>query len=390
MIRGAVSILCFVSAIAVPAVVSSQPAEKDDIRELIQQIEQIVQSGATARYFALLADSADRERARSFAEFELQPGATRAVIQERDRAPLQGALPGNGHQLIVDVFTETGNRARVATWRLDLKRARADAPWRIVDQEQITSVEGLYRLSLNPAKQFDAHNLEIVAEDLELTLPAGSVFVAETDQGVTGIVLLGRGQMRFHPRPEMEKGQVKIFCGKEMLETAFDAAFVRINPGDFESRVAFDRLTARPVDPRSLRRADEVFREESPKSVGLDLGDLSRESWSLLPNYGDILAEVRTRRFDVLTYARSGTEAEDITLFDRKRHRNIAIYASEQKLARRGRFYNEDDLADYDVLDYDIDLSVSPERHFLDGRARLRLKVRGYGLGTLTLRLADP
>src|SRR5437667_7313466 len=161
MIRAAVSILCFVSAIAVPAVVSPQPAEKDDVRELIQQIEQIVQSGDTARYFAFLADSADRERARSFAEVELQPGATRAVIQERDRAPLQGALPGNGHQLIVDVFTEIGDRARVATWRLDLKRARADASWRIVDQEQITSVEGLYRLSLNPAKQFDAHNLEI-------------------------------------------------------------------------------------------------------------------------------------------------------------------------------------------------------------------------------------
>src|SRR2546430_75513 len=389
MIRAAVSILCFVSAIAVPVVVSSQPAEKDDIRELIQQIEQIVQSGDTARYFALLADSADRERARSFAEFELQPGATRAVIQERDRAPLQGALPGNGHQLIVDVFTETGNRARVATWRLDLKRARADAPWRIADQEQITSVEGLYRLSLNPSKQFDAHNLEIVAEDLELTLPAGSVFVAETDQGVTGIVLLGRGQMRFHPRPEMEKGQVKIFCGKEALETAFDAAFVRINPGDFESRLAVDRLTARPVDPRSFRRADDVFREESPKSFGLDLGDLSRESWSLLPNYGDILAEVRTRRFDVLTYARSGTEAEDITLFDRKRHKNISIYTSEQKTSRRGRFYNEDDQADYDVLDYDIDLAVAPERLFLEGRARVRVKIRAAALGTITLRLAD-
>src|SRR5207247_1620192 len=161
------------------------------------------------------------------------------------------------------------------------------------------------------------------------------------------------------------------------------------NPGEFESRVATAHLTGRPVDAKMLRRADEVFREESPKSFGLDLGDLSREAWSLLPNYGDILAEVRTRRFDVLTYARSGTEAEDITLFDRKRHKNISIYTSEQKLARRGRFYNEDDLADYDVLDYDIDLAVSPERLFLEGRARVRVKVRSVLLGTLTLRLAD-
>ena len=53
---------------------------------------------------------------------------------------------------------------------------------------------------------------------------------------------------------------------------------------------------------------------------------------------------MRTRRFDTLTYAKSGAEAEDITLFDRKRHHNIALYPSKDKLARAGRFYNEDDL----------------------------------------------
>jgi hypothetical protein len=389
VLGAAVSILGLVSALAVPGGVSAQTTDEREVRELLAQIEQIVRAGAPDPYFALLADSADRERARSFTDNELVSGATRVILQERDRVPLPGTLPGNGYQLIVDVFTEFGNRARAATWRLDLKRTGTDARWRVADQEQLTSVEGLYRLALNPAKQYDAHDLTIAAEDLELELPQGTVFVAETDQGVTGLVLLGRGEMRFHPRPETEKGQVKIFCGKETLVAAFEAAFVRINPGEFDSRVSIDRLTPRTVEPRLLKRADDVFREESQKSFGLDLGDLSREPWSLLPNYGDILAEVRTRRYDVLTYARSGAEAEDITLFDRKRHKNISIYASEQKTARRGRFYNEDDLTDFDVLDYDIDLAVSPERLFLEGRARVRIRVRSPLLGTVTLRLAD-
>src|SRR5213075_2250922 len=120
------------------------------------------------------------------------------------------------------------------------------------------------------------------------------------------------------------------------------------------------RLEPRPVDPRELRRAQDIFRAESPKSFVLDLGDLSRDAWSLLPGSGDFLAEMRTRRFDTLTYARSGTEAEDITLFDRKRHHNIALYASKVKLAQRGPFYNEDDLVDYDILDYDIDMAATP------------------------------
>ena len=87
-------------------------------------------------------------------------------------------------------------------------------------------------------QQFDARNLRIAGEDLQLTLSEGSVFVSETEQGVTGLVLLGRGDMRFQPSPETEKGQVKIFCGKEILESSFDVAFVRINPGDSTTSIA--------------------------------------------------------------------------------------------------------------------------------------------------------
>ena len=61
-------------------------------------------------------------------------------------------------------------------------------------------------------------------------------------------------------------------------------------------------------------------------------------------------------------------------MFDRRRQRNIAVYASKEKLASRGRFYNEDDLAAYDVLDYDIDVDVAPERQWLDGRTQLTLQ----------------
>ena len=97
----------------------------------------------------------------------------------------------------------------------------------------------------------------------------------------------------------------------------------------------------------------------------------------------------RSRRFDDLTYARSGNEAEDITLFQRARKRNISAYASEQKLATRGRFFDEDELVDYDVLDYDVDAAFYPERAWFDGRAKLRVRVKSPALGVLTLRFAD-
>ena len=98
---------------------------------------------------------------------------------------------------------------------------------------------------------------------------------------------------------------------------------------------------------------------------------------------------MRTKRFNTLTYARSAAEPEDISVFERRRKRNIAMYASRDKLATRGRFYNEDDLAPFDVLDYDLDVTVLPDRQWVEGRAKMRIRVRTPSLGQLTIRLAD-
>jgi hypothetical protein len=372
---------------------SPRAQDVDGVRLFLLEIERIAQTGDGAAYMAALATSADRSRARDFVGSELLPGAHRAVVQERDRAPLAGTLPGSGYRLIVDVLAEFGSRARAATWRLDVKRTGDPGTareWTIADEERVSSLENLYRIALNASKAYTARNLQIAAEDLELTLPEGSVFVGEIDLGVTAVVLIGRGAIHFHPAPATEKGQVKIFCGSETLDTSFDAAFIRLSPADFDAVVSAAALQPKTAEARELRRAEDIFREESQKSFLIDLGDLSREGWSLLPSQGDMVAEVRTRRFGTLTYARSSAEAEDITLFDRKHHHNISLYPSRDKIASRGRFYNEDDLVDYDILHYDVDVAAWPDRQWIDGKATLRLRVRAFAAGSLTFRLADP
>jgi hypothetical protein len=381
-------------AIGASVGVRAQERTPDDeaVLALLTVIEQAVRAGDGDAYGRLHTATADRDRTREFVDSEFQAPATRVSIQERDRLPLQGSLPGNGYRLMVDVFADFGTRARVATWRIDIKRTGEDGTalaWAIAEEDRISSVESLYRLTLNTTKQFTAHNLTISAEDIDLTLSDGSVFVAEVDQGATALVLIGSGTFNFHPAPDMEKGQVRIFCGADALESKFESAYLRLNPGDVQEMIAAAQLTPSAVDPKELRRALEIFRDESQKSFNIDLGDLSRDAWSLLPSPGDFVAEIRTRRYDTLTYAKAGNEAEDISFFDRKRHHNISLYASKQKLLTRGRFYNEDDLVDYDVLNYDIEVAATPDRLWIDGQARLTIKVRAFALGTLTLRLAD-
>ena len=199
------------------------------------------------------------------------------VVRERDRSRCSGTLPGNGYRLTLDVFTEFGNRARNATWRLDVKRVGdgSDEVWLIADQRRFALVENLHRLSLNRTKQFAARDLTLAPEDLELAFADAAVFVVDTAEGTTGLVLIGRGEVRFHPAPDIEKGQLKIFCGSETLQTRIDTVFLRLNPDDVETLVGADRLIPRTVDPRELRRAEALFREGGPEIYAVDMSDLS-------------------------------------------------------------------------------------------------------------------
>ncbi len=368
------------------AAIAQPDAEDVAIRTLVERIEQVAQRLDSAAYLALLDAAADRNATDQFLRDQFRSGVTHVVLQERERQHLAGTLASNTYSLTIDAFMEYGGRARVVTWQIDIRRAE-DATWRITGQNVISSVENLYRLALNTKQQFDAKNFVVFSEDLELTLSEGTVFTVDTNQGTTGLVLMGRGEMRFHPAPRTEIEQVRIFGGADTLESRFDVAFVRV--GKLATHADPSALVPRPVDPRDLRRAEQIFRDESVKSFVVDLADLSRDTWSLLPGPEDFLAEIRTRSFDALTYSRAMSEAEDISFFDRRRQRNIAVYASKDKLVARGRFYNEDDLSPFDVLHYDIDMTALPDRRFLDGNATMRIRVRAQSISQLTIRLAD-
>jgi hypothetical protein len=369
-----------------PVPVAAQPNTDDaQIAALLDRLEEAVLGSNRDAYLALLSASANRVGAGRFVDSEFRPSATKVTVQERERLRITSLPAGTGYLMTVDAFVEIGDRARVATWALDLRRDDQQQ-WHIFDQKTVSTVENIYRLTVNARQQFDVKNFTIVAEDLELTMAQGSVFTVDTDQGITGLVLLGQGEMNFHPTPRTEIEQVRIYAGADRLESRFDAAYVRL--GTFESHADRNLLVPRAaVDPRDLRRAQDIFREESAKSFIIDLADLTRDTWSLLLGSDDFLAEIRTRRWDTLTYARSNSEAEDITLFERKRQKNIAVYASKDKELARGRFYNEDDLSPYDVLDYQIDSSYNPERQFLDGQTVMQVRVRAENLGQITLRL---
>lgn len=363
------------------------PDEDRQSQELIRQIERVVQTGSVAAYMSLLAPGADRSKASAFAVTELRQGPTRVVVKERERLRVERDEPEPPlFRLVIDVFAEFGNKARIGTWMIEAEPSATG--WFIAAQESLSSVDQVYRLSMARAKAFDGTDFVVRAEDFTLTLQSGTVFTIDTEDGTTGLILLGNGEMRFAPTPETEKGQVRIFIGEDAVVTRFDTAYVRV--GTLGQHVDLSRLHGVTADSRTVKRAEQVFRTESAKSYLIDLGDLSRDAWSLMPGGEDFLAEIRTKKLGTLTYARAWSEPEDIAFFERRSQRNISVYASESKLSTRGRFYDEDDPVTFDVLHYDIDLTMYPDRLWLEGTTRMRVRMKTAVGNQLTVKLADP
>jgi len=388
-----------VIALAVPVAGQAPPksASQTELASLLAAFQAVVQNGDVEGYLRLVAPEADGRQALAFARGLFGSGrASRVVVVERDRVPRASSTGPPGVRLAVDVFIEKGPWADIYTCHLDVVPALvspasdpADHKWRILAAERLTSVEGLERLSIDPSTQYHAQNLVIQAEDVEFRLPEGRVFVARSGDRITAAVLLGDGDMTFAPSSPVERGQVRIFSGADTLRARFEAVYLRLSPLDADRLLRQEALSLETVDRQLLDRATEIFVAEADKSFVINLGDLSPDRWWVQPFPGDLVAEVRTKKYGTLTYARSWNQHEDVTLFDRQRRRHIALYASPDKLAARGRFYSESDGRDYEVLHYDVDATIVPDRQWIQGQTRLSVKVLTDNLTRVSLRLAD-
>jgi hypothetical protein len=371
--------------------ISAQTVESDPVTPLVRRVEQALNRSDASALTALFDSHVPAAVVDKFIGDLIIKGGVRATVRERERMQLEGAPPGDGYSLVVEFFIETQGKARILTTGMDMRRPpNGDlASWRLVGVEGLSFVDGLYKLRLDTAHPLSARNLQVTAEDLVLLLSEGTVFRVECDDGVTGLVLLGRGQMTFSPAIASERSQLRLFSGDDTLVSPFDFAFVRLNPSDYQNRVSAASLSPAAPDARLARRAEELLAENAPKSFNVDLQDLSTEDWYLLPPSRDFLAEIDTRRFDMLSYSLTGENAEDVSVFRRKDRRTLALYASVAKLAARGRFYTDDVLRDYDVVDYNVETYIDPRRRTLRGRTRLSIRVRATSLSTLRLRLSE-
>jgi hypothetical protein len=241
---------------------------------VVRQLERVLTSGDKAGFPALFDASVSEDNVTQHSFDLFYPNAVRIAVFERNRSPLEGVPPGDGFRVVVEFFMETTGQARILTAGLDIRRPRdGDAnSWRISGIDEISAIDGLYKLRLNTAMPQSVRNLELRAEDVIIAMQDGLLFRVECDKGVTGIVLVGRGELRFSPAPATERGQLRIFSGADSLNAAFETAYIVCSQASTPVRSPRRRSPTRPPDAVAVRRAQDVFRRESPRSFLVDVG----------------------------------------------------------------------------------------------------------------------
>ena len=179
--------------------------------------------------------------------------SSRSAIDRRCRARCPAKATGSSSKSSWRPARAAASRRGGSTSAVRAATTSAASRGASSSQDRLASIEGLHRLALHPEKQFAAKNLVLKAIDFELRLPSGDVFVAETPEGVTAIVLRRRRHAWSSSRRRRKRsGQLKLFAGVEALETPFTSAFVRLNPFEFEQRVVGDMLEPVALDSRAL------------------------------------------------------------------------------------------------------------------------------------------
>jgi hypothetical protein len=400
--------ICILSLLILitPVKTRAQLASNDaDFEQLMIKIKSIVETSDTEGFLSLLAPGANIEAIGDFSLNTIRGEISRAIVIPRFILPMDNVSNGISYQLTIEVFTESGNTARLQTWQLNVIRSTAtdntDNSWQITESVSLDSIEGLHHLTLKTTTQYNAENLVIAGEDMTLRMSRGSVFVSEIEDGITGLVLVGNGTLLFSPTPEAERRQVEIFSGNEVLETEFSHAFVRLNPNAFNSHVSQSSFVETSVDRRALRQAQELFDEMSPLTFSINLDDLSERNWWITPSIGNFIAQIRTNKHGDLTYSQTQNSSEDISLYGEDPYRIISLYSSASKRTVRGRYYSEQDRLPYDVLDYSIEASFEPmgvdqeslgarpslRGCWINGVTQLTLRVTSLNVRSLSLRL---
>jgi hypothetical protein len=292
-------------------------ADDDALTATLERLSGAWQRKDAAAYLALWRTVPDGERA--FAEEHLR--ADLVDLQVRAASLSTFATGTAAAHVVADAFTVREPSGQLEEWAFDLRRD--EKGWAVVSREPLSRLDGLMHLSLAP-EGLRAGGLTLRLPDFELTFEDGTLFTAPAPLGPTLLVFVGRATARFHPVPQAEREQLRLYAGAEELVTPLRRAVIRLDANDAVRFLGGVPSQRDPDAAARLAEAQDAFREEGSRAYVIDAA-LPRSPWWLAPPAGDANVALQTRR-GTLVYSFGGTLPESISFADRTHRKQICQY----------------------------------------------------------------
>jgi len=358
----------------------SQNSSGQSREELAARLQAEFNSGDEAAYAGLFVPSL-RSR-----EADFRRGLKENLGLERASffAPPSPGNGGDHSRIFLQVIFENAYSAMIQTWDLVI---RSEEDGLIVEKRIRTDLGLLYKVSIPSARVEAASLVEIRHQDISLLFSDAYVFYDNIPGLETALLVIGQGVVNYSPSLPREKHQLELAYKTRSLNKRIHYAFCRISPSFFRDsiRIVSSGGGESPGPSETVRaRAAAIFEKHYPKFFTI-VESLSQERLSFLPQDRETVIDFLADGNQEYTYIYSPFAAEEVHLFEEGGKKLINLYSPPDPEGRKTMFISLQEK--FDVLHYDIEISVLPKTYQLSARARLSLKTERNAMDNIKLRL---
>lgn len=346
---------------------SSPPDDDAGLSAFLSQVKEAAEARDTSRYIShFLPDIRDREEAYFTSMFQdLEMESLRIFL------PSTWSENEGNYRIFAQALFENSFSVLIHIWHFNC--VRRDGGWVISDKTVTSHVSSLYKMAIPNGRVERVKSFHVTHRDIDIQFENSLVFFDNLPGLETGIIVFGRGRIRYAPSVDREKHQLELALGKDRLEDRLKHIYLRFSNSFFEKnvRIVRDDNLNQEVTDSDRNQAYSIFAKYYSRSFTLR-DSLTGQLMTMIPSGDEAVFEVEGADEGTFTYIFSPYSEEEISLYQWKNERIVNLYSPDVEGGGKRMSVTFDEM--FDVKNYEIDIDFNPSNSYISGRAQVHFE----------------
>ena len=313
------SLFFFLALFLIPYVA----AEEQSISEFISQIQKSLERKDIPAYLESFSDEI-REKEALIVKDMFNNFLMDSVTLFR---PSKLTQTENGTTVYLQALFQNSYSAAIETWHLSL--IKVNGQWLIEQKNALGNVSLMYKVKIPSERAERVKSIEVEHEDIKLSFKDAIVFYDNIPGIETGLLILGKGHLRFSPSDPGEKHQLDLIYKKSFLEDEIKYAYLRFSDHFFQKNI---RIVKSPdaerfrASTQDRDKAYSLFSKHYSRSFTI-VNSLNKDLLTSLPQEEEAVFDFEGKKLGEFTYIYSPFAAEEINLYRPKDDKIINLYS---------------------------------------------------------------